>query len=252
MSESLPPEIEDLHAYLDGQLGPESRRRVEAWLADNPEGQRQRDDYEAIRLALRERYDPVLQEPVPPRLLRRPRPWRQTLIHLAAGLVIFALGLGIGLRLHGPELLPLAHTPSVVREAAMAYAVYTPEVRHPVEVPGDQEAHLISWLTKRMGAPVRPPRLEELGYRLVGGRLLASDAGPGALFMYENGQGQRVVLYLCQNERSGQSTAFRFAQQERISVFYWFEGAFSYALAGELDRTGLRGLAETVYRQTNI
>lgn len=251
MSTPLPPEIEDLHAYLDGELGPESRRRVETWLEGNPEGQRLRDDYEAIRLALKQRYDPVLAEPIPRRLQQRRRSPRQTLMRLAAGLLFFALGLGIGLRLHGPELLPLAHTPSVVREAAMAYAVYTPEVRHPVEVPGDQESHLSSWLTKRLGAPVRPPRLDELGYRLVGGRLLASDEGAGALFMYENDQGQRVILYLCQNEQAGQRTAFRFAQQERIAVFYWFEGAFSYALAGELERNGLLGLAETVYRQTN-
>ena len=139
--------------------------------------------------------------------------------------------------------------PPVVREAAMAYAVYTPEVRHPVEVPGDEEQHLVGWLTKRLGAPVRAPHLDELGFRLVGGRLLAGDDGPGALLMYENSGGQRIVLYLCRNDNKGQSTAFRFAEHDRISVFYWLDGAFAFALAGEIDRGGLLGLAQAVYRQ---
>ena len=134
----------------------------------------------------------------------------------------------------------------------MAYAVYSPEVRHPVEVPGDQEQHLVAWLTKRLGNEVRAPKLDNLGFLLVGGRLLASDDGPGALLMYENNDGQRVTLYVCRNEKAGRNTAFRYAEHERISVFYWYDGPFSYALAGEIGRSSLLGLAEAVYRQIAI
>jgi anti-sigma factor RsiW len=146
----------------------------------------------------------------------------------------------------------VAGTPGLVREAAMAYAVYAPEVRHPVEVPGDQEQHLVAWLTKRMGAEVRAPRLDDLGFLLVGGRLLSTEDGPGALLMYENGNGQRVVLYVCENDQAGRDTAFRFAAREGVSVFYWFDGPFSYALAGELGRDGMLQLADSVYNQLAI
>jgi anti-sigma factor RsiW len=37
-----------------------------------------------------------------------------------------------------------------------------------------------------------------------------------------------------------------------VSVFYWFEGALSYALAGDLDRPALRALTESAYRQITI
>ena len=47
----------------------------------------------------------------------------------------------------------------VVNEASVAYNVYTPEVRHPVEVPGEEREHLIGWLSKRMGHPINAPQL---------------------------------------------------------------------------------------------
>ena len=36
-------------------------------------------------------------------------------------------------------------------DALDAYKLYAVEVRHPVEVPGDQRAHLVEWLSKRLG-----------------------------------------------------------------------------------------------------
>ena len=189
---------------------------------------------------------------MPKRLRIRPRQWLRSLGAVAASLFLLVAGAWIGLHLESNALLQVAGSPHVVREAAMAYAIYTPEVHHPVEVPGHQEEHLIAWLTKRMGAQVRAPQLGNLGFLLVGGRLLSSDDGPGELFMYENADGPRIVLYVCQNEQADRNTAFRFASDEGVSVFYWFDGPFSYALAGELDRSGMLGLAEVVYSQIVI
>ena len=70
--------------------------------------------------------------------------------------------------------------------------------------------------------------------------------------MYENADGRRIVLYMCENEADGLSTAFRFASDEGISVFYWFDGPFSYAVAGEFGRDGMLGLAEAIYKQIVI
>ena len=245
------PEIEEIHGYVDGQLGPEARRRVAERLAREPHAQDQVDAYAAMRDGLKALYDPVALEPIPPRLLARPhrRPWLRPIGALAASLALLVTGGFIGMRLERGRLTPIAGTPSVVREAAMAYAVYTPDLRHPVEIPGEQEQHLVNWLTKRMGAQLRAPQLANLGFHLVGGRLLSSDDGPGALLMYENGQGRRVVLYACHNEERDRGTTFRFAQEEGVSVFHWLEGPLSYALAGEVDRAELLAIAESVYQQ---
>ena len=254
MKDQLPTEIADLHAYVDEQLSPEARRRVEERLATNPEAKRQAADYALIRDGLRELYAPVLQEPIPERMLRpeAPRRWLLALGAAAAGVFLTLIGAWFGMQFERGAGSFLAVVPHTVREAAMAYAVYAPEVRHPVEVPGDQEQHLVSWLTKRMGVQVRAPRLDGLGFLLLGGRLLSSDDGPGALLMYEDQEGKRVILYACPTEEDGRDTALRFAQDQGVSVVYWTEGPLSYALAGELERTGLQALAESAYRQIVI
>jgi anti-sigma factor RsiW len=137
---------------------------------------------------------------------------------------------------------------------ALAHAAYVPEVRHPVEVAGSDEQHLVAWLSKRLGASVRAPSLVSDGYRLLGGRLLppAGEEGsaPVALFMYESAQGRRLSL-LVRREPSGSATAFRFAQQGATNVFYWIDGPLGYALAGEIGRDELSTVAQSVYRQLN-
>ena len=57
-------------------------------------------------------------------------------------------------------------------------------------------------------------------------------------------------LVLCRDEDET-TTAFRYAQKDRIGVFYWIDGGVGYALSGELPREQLLKLATTVYRQLN-
>ncbi|MGE5155327.1 MAG: anti-sigma factor family protein [Bdellovibrio bacteriovorus] len=248
------PEIEDLHAYVDGQLGPEARRRVEEQVSLDPAARRRVEDYVAIREGLRTLYEPVVREPIPLRLLTPPRPrgWIRPLGAMAASLALLVGGAYIGVQLERNQLTPLAGPPSVVREAAMAYAIYTPEVHHPVEVAAGQGEHLVAWLSKRMGTTITAPRLESLGFELVGGRLLASADGPGALLMYEDAEGQRLVLYACHSDTRGRDTAFRYAEDEGISVFHWSDAPLTYALAAELARPDLLAVAQAVYQQTAI
>ena len=49
------------------------------------------------------------------------------------------------------------------RQAAVAHAVYAPEVRHPVEVSAAQQEHLVQWLSKRLGRPLKIPDLVGTG-----------------------------------------------------------------------------------------
>jgi anti-sigma factor RsiW len=125
----------------------------------------------------------------------------------AAAVVLFALGIAIGTLWRGSTSTEAmaGGGRSWTQRAAVAHAVYAPEVRHPVEVSvreGDaaqqreQEAHLSRWLTRRLTVPVKLFDLRDQGFELVGGRLLPDAAGPSAQLMYQDTMGMRVTVYL--------------------------------------------------------
>lgn len=245
----------DLHGYADGRLDDERRSAVEAWLAARPEEAERVADYRRLGEAVRGTYDPVLSEPVPERLLRASRRIRQVR-HYAAVAVWVALGIAIGLmagwQLHERRLPAADAGAAMAHRAAIAHATYSPEVRHPVEVGADQEAHLVAWLSKRVGTPLRAPKLEAVGYSLVGGRLLPGESGPVAHFMYQCNQGTRVTLYVRTEAANNRETAFRYAKEGNVRVFYWIDRKLGYALSsGDISKDELFKVANAVYQQLN-
>jgi anti-sigma factor RsiW len=202
---------------------------------------------------LHERFDEVLLEPVPARLhLRRP-PW----IGYARAASVLAVGIAVGLALprpwRAPEAALAASAPAqgLPARAARAHLVYATEVRHPVEVDASQQEHLVAWLSKRLGTKLKVPVLADEGYELLGGRLLPGPEGPVAQFMYQETAGRRLTLYVSARAKSEGQTAFRYAQEGAVSVFYWIDGNWGYALSGEVDRAALSRLSTSVYRQLN-
>jgi anti-sigma factor RsiW len=169
----------------------------------------------------------------------------------AAVMAWVALGVTLGWFMHGSQETRPSTDMAFVRQAAIAHAVYTPEVRHPVEVGADQEDHLVAWLSKRLDTQLKVPHLGETGYQLVGGRLLPGSNGPAAQFMYQDSRGQRLTLYVRSNASKNKETAFRYARENNISVFYWMDGAFGYALSGDIEKPDLLRVAQVVYRQLN-
>jgi anti-sigma factor RsiW len=134
----------------------------------------------------------------------------------------------------------------ITTDALAAHRVFSVDVRHPVEVAAAQEANLVQWLSKRLGRPLVVPDLSAAGFQLMGGRLLPSESGPAAQFMYQNGS-DRLTLY----ERSDTAgeTGFRYSEENGVGVFYWSDQDFGYALAAKADRQKLLQLAEIVYHQ---
>jgi anti-sigma factor RsiW len=197
---------------------------------------------------LRRHFDPVLSEPIPARMyVARPR-WHD---HGRAALLVGAgIAIGLAIPLLG-SVGPASATGSVplpVR-AARAHLIYSPEVRHPVEVEAKEHEHLVKWLSKRLGLPLKVPVLATEGFELLGGRLLPGPEGPVAQFMYQDPTGKRLTLYVSRPATSDPLTAFRFAQEGPVSVFYWVDKDCGYALSGEIDKTTLARVASSVYRQ---
>ena len=246
-------EIEEaeLHAYLDGELSDERRAEIQAYVAAHPGEEQRLDVYRLQDEALRARFEAVLEEPLPGRLTRGPARKRRSMRYVAAVGWLALGGVG-GWHLHGLTGENFrVDPPGWARRAAVAHVVYTPEVRHPVEVGANEEAHLAAWLSKRLGTPLRIPQLHPLGYSLVGGRLLPGDQGPVAQFMYQDDRGQRLTLYVRINAEHSRETAFRFARHGNVGVFYWIDRKLGYALSGEIDKDELLRVAAAVYEHLN-
>lgn len=242
----------ELQAYVDGQLPPARATEVAQYLAQHEEDAQRVAAYRRQNEALQTAYDPMLAESVPTRLQpgAQRRWWLPAQRYAVAAVLMVVSGIA-GWQLHASVGSERTQTVYLARVAAVAHAVYSPEVRHPVEVGADQEAHLVNWLSKRLGTGLKIPHLAEQGYTLVGGRLLPGERGPAAQFMYQDSKGQRLTLYVRVSKEAREQTAFRFAQENNVGVFYWLDGRLGYALSGETDRAELLRVADAVYRQLN-
>lgn len=250
-----------LHALADGVLPEEQRPAVDAHLRAHPQDAARVDAWREQNRQLRALFDPVQEEALPRHLLQAAAPppanrgWYRPAMQAAAAVALVVAGGAGGWLLRGGDgdggNVDAGASPRMLaRSAAIAHAVYTPEVRHPVEVGAEQEAHLVQWLSKRLGTRLQPPVLSPLGYQLIGGRLLPGDGdGPVAQFMYEDGGGKRLTLYVAKERAGRQETAFRYTQEKELSVFYWIDGRLGYALSANLPKKELGKIADAVYAQ---
>jgi anti-sigma factor RsiW len=246
----IPVTEDELHAYVDNELPAERRGDVEAWLDTHPDDAERVRSWREMAEALHARYDAVADEPVPrrleiERLVRQPRKWIYGAV--AATLVAFIAGGGAGWLARG-----VAASPSIFQnftvDALDAHRLYVVEVRHPVEVPGSERAHLQQWLTKRCGWDVHAPELDATGLKLVGGRLLPGPTGPASFLMYESASGERFTVYTAR--AATETTQMRYATQDNDGALFWAERGVGYVVSGGSDRQRLTEVARLVYNQT--
>lgn len=241
---------DDLHAYADGKLAPARAAEVEAYLQRHPAAAAEVADIRRINAALHSVFDGVLEQPIPSVqaaavLDRRPR-----FALPAAAVAGMLLGAGLTwfaqLGAVSPDRVAQAE---LAEKSTAAYVVYAPEERHPVEVAASESDHLSAWLSHRMNMSFRIPRLGDLGFELVGGRLMVGDGTPAALLMYENAQGRRLVLYVRNDLPEGGEAALRYHRTQDAGVVTWTSGETGYGLAGAFSEKELLPAAQLVRAQ---
>lgn len=245
----IPVTEDELHAYVDNELPAERRGDVEAWLAAHDDDAERVQSWRTMAEALHARYDAVADEAVPrrleiERLVRKPRQWIYGAI--AASLVAFIAGSGVGWMARGAAASPSTFQDFTV-DALDAHRLYVVEVRHPVEVPGSERAHLQQWLTKRCGWNVRAPELDATGLKLVGGRLLPGPTGPASFLMYESASGERFTIYAAR--AATETTQMRYAKQDNDGALFWADRGVGYVVSGDSNRERLAQIARLVYDQ---
>jgi anti-sigma factor RsiW len=245
----IPVTEDELHAYVDNELPAERRGDVEAWLAVHPDDAERVHSWRAMAETLHARYDSIADEAVPKRLeieqlMKKPRRWIYGAI--AAALLAFIGGGGAGWLARGATSSPSVFA-NFTEDALDAHRLYVVEVRHPVEVPGSERAHLQQWLTRRCGWNVRAPELDATGLKLVGGRLLPGPSGPASFLMYESASGERFTVYAAR--AATETTQMRYATQDNDGALFWADRGVGYVVSGGTDRDRLTQVARLVYDQ---
>ncbi len=255
-----------LGAWLDDELPADACAAVQARLAADEHAAQRVAAWRAQKAALQAlcRAGDEAAEPACLVLRRRDPWWRRA--GIAAAWAVAGAGFAVAAGALMPQWFPdgpwgaggtagvanvgqapaaLAHdAEGFARRADVAYAVYSPEVRHPVEVGAADEAHLVAWLSKRLGKQLAIPPLGEYGYALVGGRLLPGAAGPAAQFMYQNPAGARLTLYVSASGRD--RDAVHLLSDGSRRTFYWSTKGMGYALSGPASEARLRSIAYEV------
>src|SRR6201996_3858454 len=229
---NIPITEDELPAYVDNELPAERRSDVEAWLATHPEDAERVQSWRAMADALHARYDGIANEPVPQRLDldRLVQPTRRWLYGaIAASLLAFIAGGGAGWIAHGATASPSSFQ-MFTEDALDAHRLYVVEVRHPVEVPGDEKTHLQQWLTRRCGRSVHAPELEAAGLKLVGGRLLPGPSGPASFLMYEGSSGERFTVYAAKS--ATEATQMRYTAEGGTGALFWADRGVGYVVSG--------------------
>lgn len=241
---------EELHAYVDGLLPADRLGAVQEYLAAHPDAASRVAAWRLQVTKLRERFDPVLDEAVSDRfcvdtiLARAKSPWRKI---AAAAVIAFAVGAGAGWAAR--DLTPLGRNTDAARALAMAaidaHRLYVGEARHPIEVRAD-EAHLVPWLSRRVGTKLKAPNLQSEGLRLLGGRLLSRPNGAAALLMYQSAGGERITLTTTRSNYQGDETSFQWRSKNGVGAIAWLENGLAFVVAGPAERDRLDRIARRV------
>ncbi len=254
-----PISTDELHAYVDDRLDPDRRRQVELYLSSQPELTRRVAAYRDQRDGLRAALAAGALEPIPPelnlsrlleaRLARRPAWWR------IAAAVVLCLGIGGGAGWYLgtlPRQSRIEVAVSLLQQQAMAsHTVYADDRRHPVELTAAEADHLSQWLSNRLRRNVAAPDLSPLGYRLLGGRLLATErGGTAALFVYDDASGARLSVLLRPMAPELDATRIDMSQGS-LNGCAWIHGGLGYAVVATVSDQTLDEVADRVSRQAD-
>ncbi|QIJ77551.1 anti-sigma factor [Methylobacterium sp. NI91] len=245
---------DDIQAFIDDRLEAARRAEVEVYLASHPDLGRRVERMRGLGDALRDVFAPVTAEPVPAQLnlahlvaaRRRPRlpAWQA-----AAAAVLLALGGLGGWGLRGTLSAPMTGVDALAQEASANYAVYAPDRLRPVELSASDGDELARWFSTRLDRRVGVPDLSASGYRLMGGRLVATQHGPAGLLMYDDPRGTRLVMLMRPMAQPGDAP-MREHRTGAATGYAWAQDGLGYSLVGASDPPILHPLANEIRRTT--
>jgi anti-sigma factor RsiW len=253
---------QQIQDYLDGRLSERDRAAVAAYLFAHP---RVAAEVEAVRRqsdALQALGQEILDAPVPEHLRRilrqrptRPRPeprfgrpatgqpvrWLPDFLAMTAALLLFCAGGALGWFAHGVVRPgPDPKEDAVLADINRAYAFYGSR-DYPVPFPAERAEEFVTWIGRSFAREVRPPNLNEFGYRYRGGRVLPSAGGNVGIFQFERQDNAELAVFFWTTGAPPR------LDLENLGARLWNIDGISFAVVSEKANRDLDTAADTIF-----
>jgi len=239
---------DDLHAYVDGFLNLDDRLRVERYLEENPAAAARIAGWQAGCDQLKRGLAYKTKEPIPSKLnlqhlaeSRAARAWypRSVAASIAMALIV---GSGAGWIARGTDM-PHGLT-GLAQQAAVAQRVFVADQHSRGFDPAMLIEH-VGW-NGRFGRDVKAPDLSQAGYKLVGGRLVATEQGSAPFFTYENEKGEKICIFVRLMVGTDENAAMRAVTVDGLSGYTWAHDGVGFGLLSERHDPKLHDLSNEV------
>ncbi|WP_188112551.1 anti-sigma factor family protein [Rhizobium tropici] len=264
-----------LSAFMDGETSREEKEELEKLIASDPNAQRIFDELRHGSDVGRKAFDEVLKEPVPLALVRSiksaqppktrdpsPRLARPSLKlapngrqSLAAALILFAVGGGIGYLLgtqpaNAPEAAPVTPAQVATRnwldDIAAYHRIYSRQPRHMVELQASELDEISKWLGSTVGVKFNFPDLAADGLVFQGARMFIAGGKPVGQLIYKNLDGDVVAVCFTKADGVANDTDFSETIKDDISIVSWHRDGATYAVVGPSSDAMLDQIANRV------
>jgi anti-sigma factor RsiW len=251
---------QQIQDYIDGRLNERDRAAVAAYLLAHP---RIAADVEAVRRqsdALRALGHEILDEPVPEHLrrilrerrapspagLRRVPSARRLARHspgflaIAAAILLFCAGGAVGWFAHGAIRPAPTHENLLLADINRAYALFGAR-DYPVLFPADRAGELVTWIGRSFAREVRPPDLDEFGYRYRGGRVIPSADANVGLFQFERPDNAELAVFFWTTAAPPR------LDLDNLAARVWSTNGVSFAVVSDKANRDLETAAATIF-----
>ena len=231
--------LEELSAFVDGELEAQRAAEIAKRIAADPALARRVEAYQTDKAHLAAHYEPLLGRPLPPAWLARlslasnrpaRSPWRRPLMALAASVVLVLAGWG------AYQAVLSVNGDAVIDQAIAARAGTLGMASN---APADAAA-----VSAALGVRVKLPDLARAGYRLAQTTLITEGRGRSVRLDYRDADDRVFTLYL---KPSSGRTRFELATRGPLRICLWQDDVLATVMVGEMSGAEMLRVASLAY-----
>ncbi|OZI30407.1 anti-sigma factor [Bordetella genomosp. 10] len=254
---SIPPDEDDLHAYVDGRLDDETRESLERAFAQDPgkaaRAQRWLRDARNLRAELDDLPLPPANPALDPAAIRAGLAARARTRWAIAASMVLCLGLGTmgGWQARGWRGgVDASLRAAPMSDAIAAYRLMVVDRSAHIDFTASSVGELQAWLARSVGPGARLPDLAAAGFHPVGGRLFATEGGAAAMVLYEDAAKRTLSFYLRPPEMPRQRLPAGKRTDGGLLARYGTLHGLLYAVVGPVESLDENAVAHALDEQT--